>query len=246
MSLLRRFVPVFLVCGLTLAGSGLTAATDLSAQRIEASYLLGLGRAPTASESAEAHRANSSADITTLLARHRQDLAADTSARSAVNTKARVDALGTREGSKSTTGTYAELMAAHLEQLQNDADAYEDVIRRAYWLVINRDAYDEELAYWRNHPDTLPFALLVGCIEDWARRNQPGLMVTAGKPTISINCEFLGTVRLSPTVAAEARAAIGLSPAGDDAHHLIAPGGAHIATGGRMHFAAVGSADLLP
>jgi hypothetical protein len=78
-------------------------------------------------------------------------------------------------------------------------------------------------------------------MEDWARRNQPGLMVTSGTPTISINCDYLATVRLSPKVAAEAREGAGLPPAGDGGTHVIAAGAGAIVSGGRIHFAMAGA-----
>jgi len=77
-------------------------------------------------------------------------------------------------------------------------------------------------------------------------------MVTTGTPTVSVNSEFLTTVRLSPTVAAEARAAAGLDSAGNapDAsafgRNLVAAGAGELITGGRIHFVAAGSPKLIP
>lgn len=143
--------------------------------------------------------------------------------------------------------SYVDRMQLHLAALRADPARYQTVIQRAYRFVINRDAYPEEIAYWRDQPDTLTYVLLVACIEDWARRNQPGLMVTAGQPTINVNCEFLRTARLYPTDVAAVREACGLPP--DDSttdHRVIAVGAAHLASSGGIHFIAVGADAIAP
>ena len=60
-----------------------------------------------------------------------------------------------------------------------------------------------EIEYWKRQP-ALSYALLVGCIEDWARRNRPGLMATTGVASVSVNSAYLATIRLSPGVASPA------------------------------------------
>lgn len=220
-------------------------------QRTAAAYLLALGRAPAPGELA-ADRGERDAPIAQQVETLRNMLRTDAAAQRAVAAKAWRDAFGPQRpdahglGGPSVSGvTYSELMRRHLEQLAAQPTEYERVIHRAYQMVVRREAYDLELVYWKKY-DTLSYALLVGCIEDWARRNQPGLMVTAGTPTVSINSEFLTTARLSPAVAQEAREAVGLVAEEDAAsalasgRNLVAPGGAGLVTGGRMVFAAAG------
>lgn len=136
--------------------------------------------------------------------------------------------------------TYFAQVQAHRETLAANDALYEQVIQNAYRFVINRDAYVEEIAYWRERAGPFTYIVLVGCIEDWARRNQPGLMVTAGEPTISINCEFLATARLSPEDAADLRTLLGMDPPDDPLHRIIAPGSAAIDSSGGIHFVATG------
>jgi hypothetical protein len=142
-------------------------------------------------------------------------------------------------------------MEQHLHWLSQRPDDYRQVLDRAYQLVVRRGLYDEEVAYWKPR-GTLPFLLLVACIEDWARRNQPGLMLTAGVPTVSVNSLYLATVRLSPEVAEEARAAAGLSTATTSDfvyasnRTVIASGADSLVAGGRIHFVAAGAPDLVP
>jgi hypothetical protein len=65
-----------------------------------------------------------------------------------------------------------------------------------------------------------------------------------------VNSAYLATVRLSPAVAAEARAAAGLVPTGDAAlasatgRNLVAPGADRVASVGGIHFIAAGAANL--
>jgi hypothetical protein len=218
-------------------------------ERVAASFLLALGRVPAPDEAAHWLQLGEQ-PIAWLIARHRERLQNDPAGQRAVATKAQQDAFGRLDehelaSSAVSPATYTELMQRHLRRLAEQPADYDRVIRRAYQWVVRREAYDPELAYWKKH-DTLSYAMLVGCIDDWARRNQPGLMVTAGIATVSMNCEFLATVKLSPAIAQEARKAAGLAAPGEEelalafGRNLVAPGGAGIVTGGRVAFAAVG------
>lgn len=231
------------------------ARADDRADRLAVSFLLGLGRAPAAAESAEWAKGDA-ATLPDLLARHRQRLQADKGAAEAVARRSGIDAFGRAPtpaeiAAWSAAGkTYAELLTDLLRTLAADPAEYQRLLDRAYQLHLARPPYSVEIEYWQDRP-RLSFVLLVGCIENWARRNAPGLTATSGTPAISLGCPYLATIRLSPAVAAEARAAIGLAPAGGAefaaalGRHLVAPGAAEIATVGRMHFAAVGSEALL-
>lgn len=226
---------------------GLVTAVSASVQdeRVAASFLLALGRTPTTAEAATWSRSGERS-VDQLMAVHAAKLREDPSARIPVFRRAFLDTFGraptAAEAASATEHgfVYTEWMNQNLQVLAIDADRYAEVIQRAYKFVINRDAYDEEIAYWREH-GTLTYAMLVGCVEDWARRNQPGLMVTAGDPVISINCEFLSVARLSPAVAAEARAAAALPNTDTDGGNLLAVGSAAVRTSGKMHFAAAGT-----
>ena len=213
-------------------------------QRIAASFVLALGRAPSAGELAQ-YAQLGPLSIADLIARLRERLANDPAARRATWVSAGEDAFGRAPGEDGPglppagTGTYFELMQRHVAQLAGHPAEYEQVLRRAYQFLLRRDAYPDEIDYWKRQ-DPLPYALVV----DWPRRNQPGLMVTGGTATICVNSDFLSTVRLAPEVAAEARAAAGLPPAADAENHLVAAGAAHVASRGGMHLVTAGTADL--
>ena len=245
----------FLLVASVLASSSVTALAQSVEQqeRIAASFVLALGRTPTFVE-IEQWAKQGPLSLADLLARHRRQLEGDAADQRAVIVKAGQDAFGLAPGEediKSLSGgaTYTDLLQRQLRWLAEHPPEYEQVVRRAYRAVLQRDAYSLEIDYWKGQP-VLSFALLVGCIEDWARRNRPGLTATTGVAAVSVNSPYLATVRLSPAVAAEARVAAGLVPAGDPAlasaagRTLVAPGADRVASVGGIHFTAAGAANL--
>ena len=224
-------------------------------ERIAASFVLALGRTPAAAEAMEWAKAGP-LPVAGLIGRHREALRHDAAAGRAVAVKAGQDAFGRAPNEEellrlSDGEIYAEIVQRHLQVLAGSQAEYERVVHRAYQLHLRRDAYGVELDYWRARP-VLSFVLLAGCVENWARRNQPGLMATAGVPSVSVNSPYLVTVRLSPEVAAEARAAAGFAGPGEPAlasalgRHIVAPGAGPVASVGGIHFAAAGAEGLVP
>jgi hypothetical protein len=226
---------LFVAAALALSVAQAAPSPSIQQERTAAAALLALGRLPDAGA---AHDGS----VADLVSAHRKQLAADAALKRAVATKAFADAFGrapTADESVADSGTYTELMQQHVRYLVAHADEYTKVLNRVYQLVIRRDVYPEEIEYWKKK-DVQSFTVLVGCVDNWGRRNQPGLMVTAGPAAVSVNCVFLATVRLSPAVAAEARAAAGLPAVADPAAgtNLLAAGAQQIISDGRIHFAA--------
>jgi hypothetical protein len=224
-------------------------------ERIAASFVLALGRIPTAAE-VERWAKDGPSTVADLFSRHREALRHDAAAGREVAVKAAQDAFGRApsvdELRRLSDGEiYAEIVQRYIQRLAADPAEYEQVMHRAYRLHLQRDAYAVELDYWRARP-ALSFTLLAGCVENWARRNQPGLMATAGVPSVSVNSPYLAAVRLSPAVAAEARAAAGFPPPGDAAlaaalgRHVVAPGAGTVTSVGGIYFAAAGRTPLVP
>jgi hypothetical protein len=226
------------------------AQTADQEERIGASFVLALGRAPARAE-VEQWAKEAPQPLAALIARHRQYLQGDSAAARAVVAKAGEDAFGAAPadqgaGDLPAGAIYVELMKGHLGWLAQHPADYEQVVRRAYRMALDRDAYPVEIDYWKRQ-STLSFALLAACIGDWALRNRPGLTATTGVPAISVNSPLLTTVRLSPAVAAEARVAAGLEAPGGDAsaiaagRNILAPGAGTIVSVGGIHFAAAGA-----
>ena len=245
-----------LVAALALPCVAALAQTAVREERIAASFVLARGRTPTAVEIDQWVKLEP-LPFAALIDRHRQQLQGDAAAAREVVLKAGQDAFGRApsedqiKGLSTGVATYTDLVVHHLRWLAEHPVEYEQVVHHAYRLVLQREAYSIEIDYWKRQP-TLSFALLAGCIEDWARRNRPGLTATSGVPSVSVNSEYLDTVRLSPAVAAEARVAAGLVPTGDTAlayatgRNLVAPGADQVASVGGIYFAAAGAATLSP
>ncbi len=241
---------VALFASLALVAAPLLGAGKPTPNTVAAAYVLALGRAASVAEMTAGSPAEAS--IAGQMAQLATRVKTNAALQREVVLKSFEDAFGrvptdAEIAATDASRSYTELMKLHVAFLAAHADEYEATMRRAYPLVIHREIYPEEIAYWKKQ-GVLPFVLLVGCVEDWARRNQPGLMVTTGTPTVSVNSEYLVTVRLSPSEAAEARVAAGLpgEAAPDNAkHHLIAVGAERLTTGGGIYFVAAGRPDLV-
>ncbi len=178
------------------------------------------------------------------LEQHRAELRANAAAREQVARAAWLDTFGRAPTAAELQTevalplTYTERLQRHLTHLRAAPDEYRAVMHRAYRLVVHRDAYAEEFDYWRPH-GVRPFVILVACIEDWARRNRPGLMVTAGNPALPACSRFTNIVRVTPALAAEARTLLALDRSAD-ASRVLAIGGEGVATAGGMHLTIAG------
>ncbi len=223
-------------------------------ERLAASFVLALGRTATPAELEQWSKQEPGA-VGDLLVRHRQKLQTDPDLERLVVAKATLDALGRApaEGDAPglSGGTYTDAVRLHLKRLAEQPAEYEATLQRAYRAVLKRNAYSVEIDYWKRQP-VVSYALLAACIEDWARRNQPGLMATAGVAAASVNSPYLATVRLSQAVAMEARRATGLGLSDSRGiaaaldRHVVAPGADRLASVGGIHFAAAGAASLAP
>lgn len=249
-----RLLPALLT---TLLLSTVNASAQTAAQQeiVSASCMIAYGRPALGGELADPLHANK--PLAELVQAHREDLKNDPELQRLVRLRAYRDAYGVADaldhitkGVGHETGlTYADLLRQNIDALAARPDDYRQVIDRAYQLVIGRTAYPEEFDYWKPY-GTLPYVLLVGAIENWAFRNQPGLMVTTGTPSISANSRFLTTLRLSPAVANEARALLGLPVWTDVARirnperHVVAVSASELASVGGVHFALAGGGPL--
>lgn len=250
-----RLASLFMIAALTSGAAAAATVSSEQKERIAASFVLVLGRAPTATELTE-WEASAGVPLATQLAARREALQRDPALQRIVAAKAWQDAFGRTPTADEITaavgagGTYTEQLKRHVGWLAAHPAEYAQVLHRAYRFLLQRDGFELELDYWKP-AGALPYALLVACIEDWARRNQPGLMVTTGIPTASVNCRYLATVRLAPAVAAEARVAAGLAPAGEPAlavaagRNVVAVGAEALSSAGGICFVAAGAADLV-
>lgn len=246
----HRFLPCLALTFLLPLAPAWSQSSEAQ-ERAAAAHLLAFGHPAPPAAGPDAK--NSLAE---LVADHRSAIQKNAAVKRSVITRAWRDVVGRAPtGAETTTWTahqattYAELMQALTTWLAGQPDEKRQVSNRAYQLVIRRDAYPEEIEYWKPY-GTLPYVVLVGAIENWAERNQPGLMVTNGTPSISINSRFLRTQRLSLSVANEARALLDLPVWTDVARqhspgrNIVAVGAKDITSVGGMHFLLAGGGPL--
>jgi len=234
-----------LALGSALLTTVLTAQPDLAPQRADAAWALARGTLPATPAATTADAAG----FAECLDAQRTQLLADAPAAQTVARRAWLHAFGpTREFAATAATncvTYTEWMTAHLTWLAAHPDARQATIHQAYRHVIGRPAFEIEITYWNQRPP-LPYALLVACIDDWALRNQPGLMVTTGLPCVSVNNPHLKTLQLAPAVAAEVQSALVPMTKNEAARaiargeRVLAPGAAGLISVGNIPFLAVG------
>jgi hypothetical protein len=233
----------------SIAVCALRAEEGAGTERAKAAFLLCHGRLPNAQELS--HVAGLGVkDTRALLAEMERSIASTSELKKAVHAAATLDALGVSAGSShEAAGTgegvaYFRMVARLISEAALSAADYEAVIHRAYRRALARDAYPGELKYWARQP-RFSYAMLVACIDNWARRNAPGLMETEGAPTVSLNSEYLQCVRVTPELADELRRATGVSSL-DAAHAaatgklVVAPGAAGVTSAGPVPIVAVG------
>jgi hypothetical protein len=246
MSDFPKLVPRMALLAGLLSATALHAADGLQAERISAAYVLAAGQLPTSDEIAEEKSDESVSELVTRLS---QSPAGSPANRANVARQAYVDCFGVEPSADDlahASGNYTAQLNQHLQHLAAHRGEYAKVVERAYQRVIRRDPYAEEITYW-NRYDVASYALLSAAIENWARRNQPGLMVTSGEPTVSVNSLYLAAVRLSPVVADEVATALGAPRTRDDsdrvrasARTVLSPGGAQLISNGGIAFVAAG------
>ncbi|MDQ5978387.1 MAG: hypothetical protein QG602_1361 [Verrucomicrobiota bacterium] len=238
-----------------VSSASVSAQTPTQQEIISASCLIAFGRPAELGELNAPLLANKT--LAQLVAGHREVLKNDPKFQRLVHLQAYADAYGVPKALDLVTKglgherglTYSEQLNRHLKDLTAAPDEYRVVINRAYQLVIRRDAYPEEVAYWKPF-GTLPYVVLVGAIENWAFRNQPGLMVTTGTPSIAVNSRFLRTQRVPLSLANEARDLLGLPVWTDVARqhnpgrNIVAVGAKDIASVGGVHFLLAGGGPL--
>lgn len=238
---MRSFCFLFVVAFSFTAGTALSASSPAqNRERSIVAHAIAFGRVPVAPTEIDA-----TVPLSATVENHRAALERDVAARAGVARAAWLDAFGCEPSESELRGestlalTYAARMQRHLARLATEPAEYRETIRRAYARVVQRDAYPEELDYWRPH-GALPFVALAACVEDWARRNQPGLMATTGTPTVPARSRFVTIVPLSPETAAEARTLL-LHTAPNSTARVFAVGAENLQTPAGMHLLLVGS-----
>lgn len=225
-------------------------AKQLKRERIQTSYMFTFGRAPQEGEITYWQGRNDATSIAQMVNFHKDYIKTNRSANNEVITKAYLDALGRKPEQGELdywakgNNSYVELMKNHISWLSGNPAEYEKVIRRSYQLVLNRTPDGTEINHWKSQ-GVFSYALLVGCHEDWKRRNNNNTSAkkTSGASQIPSGSAFVALVPVSNTIATEARSFAGLVAAGGG--NLVAAGGGNLVAAGGGNLVAAGGGNLV-
>jgi len=219
-------------------------------ERIQSSYMLALGRAPSESEITYWQGRADAKTISDFVANHKTYIGQDAGTRRAVIIKAYNDALGRNPTAAEIdywskyNQTYVELMKAHVQWLAGNPAEYEKVISRSYQFELGRQPAAAEIAYWKTQ-GVLSYLILVGCHEDWKRRNNNNGSApkTSGASTIASGSSLVIQVPISATVAQEAHVLSGLLST--NGGNVIAAGGGNVIAAGGGNVIAAGGGNVI-
>lgn len=223
-------------------------ANQLRSERIQASYMLAFGRAPQSTEITYWQGRNESNSIADLLRNHKTYLGQDANTRTATIRRAYIDAMGRNPSAdeikywSAYNQTYTELMKNHVQWLGGNPAEYEKVIKASYQFVLNRQPSAAEVGYWKGQ-GTYSYAMLVGCHEDWKKKNPPTAQKTSGRAELSTSSSYLSLVPLSAAIAIEARNSVGLVAAGGG--NMVAAGGGNLVAAGGGNIVAAGGGNMV-
>lgn len=225
-------------------------ARQLKRERIQTSYMLAFGRAPQEGEITYWQSRNDANTIEQMVKLHKDYFKTNRSANNEVISKAYLDALGRTPSQGELdywaqgSNSYVELMKNHIGWLSGNPAEYEKVIKRSYQLVLNRQPDAGEISYWKGQ-GVFSYALLVGCHEDWKRRNNnnTGAKKTSGSSQIPASPTYVTLIPVSAQIATEARSFAGLVAAGGG--NLVAAGGGNLVAAGGGNLVAAGGGNLV-
>ncbi len=231
-----------LVCSALLV-TGVIAqnADQLKTDRINASYLIAMGRKPNSGEITH-WKKQGDLTVAQLVENHRNYLAGDANMKRALIIQAFKNSYG-RDPIESEIKTnmtqkmtYAEWMTNHINWLKKSTTDYTDVIKRAYKAVMGRDPQQAEINYYRSQP-VMSYMVMAATLEEWKRQNGTKAK-TSGSLTIGSTSSYISHVGVSATVAKEASNLIGQASGNviaPGAGNAISPSGGNVVAAGGMN-----------
>lgn len=242
----RRFSALLVLACVTAFPAAFAQNQPLRTERIQASYMVAFGRAPTSGELTHWSK-QGDLSVAKLIELHRQYLRTDRATQRTAITRSYIDALGRNPTDAEIThwskgtDTYTQLMKNHIAWLTSSPAEYEKVIQRSYQAVFRRAATAAELTYWKRQ-GVMSYMMLIGSHDQWKQQNAAGSSRTSGTPSISGKSATLVLVPLSAAVAAETRAATAVASGGGN---VIAAGGGNVIAAGGGNVIAAGGANVV-
>lgn len=231
-----------LVCSVLLITGVLAQNADqLKTERINASYLIAMGRKPNSGEITH-WKKQGDLTVAQLVEHHRNYLAGDANMKRSLIIQAFKNSYGRApieseiKTNMTQKMTYAEWMINHINWLKKSTTDYTDVIKRAFKAVMGRDPQQAEINYYKSQP-VMSYMVMAATLEDWKRQNG-NKAKTSGTLTIGASSSYLSYVGVSATVASEASNIIGQASG-----NVIAAGGGNAVSAGGANVVAAGGGN---
>lgn len=250
---LTKLHALFVVCLIATSLLG-QDARQLRRERIQSSYMLALGRNPNESEITYWQGRTDANTIADFVKNHKTYISQDAGTRTSIITRSYNDILGRNPNQgeidywSKGNNTYSELTKNHLQWLTGNPAEYENVIKRSYQYYLQRQPSAGEISYWKGQ-GTLSYLMLVACHEDWVKRGGNKAQTPSSGASVNASSAVVSMVRVSPSIAAEAKSFAGIVSAGAGnivaagAGNVIAPGGANIVAAGAGNIVAAGAGN---
>jgi hypothetical protein len=222
------------------------AVARIHRERIQASYLIALGRLATEDE-VKYWIGQNPKSVSDLVTRHRDYLTRDNGTHQDVIRRSYLAALGKPpSGSEmqhwmAGSDTYTNLVTNHTNWLRSNPAQYVEVIKRSYQNVLGRPAKDAEVNHWKNQ-GVFAYCILAACHEDWKKRG--GEATATATKAVPTSSSFLNTVSVSPNILSESKLAVS-SLIGNDGASMVAAGGGNMVAAGGGNMVAAGGGNMV-
>ncbi len=216
-----------------------------SKERVQASYLLAMGRLPSPGEITY-WQGQGNLSVQQMVDRHKTYIGQDAGTRRAVIIKSYVDGLGYNPSEDEIKyhnqypRTYTEMVNAHMQYIAANRSQREAVIKRSYRGALRREASASEVTHWMNQA-VISYTYLMALHEDWVRRGGNG---TNSSTSVSTSSPVLAVATVSGTVLAEAKATVA-SLTSNSGGAMVAAGGGNMVAAGGGNMVAAGGGNMV-
>lgn len=209
-----------------------------STERIQASYLVALGRVPNSGEIAY-WRGQGNLSVQQLIDRHKKYIGEDRGTRESIIRKSYVDVLGYNPSPDEVkyhsqfNRTYAQMVNEHIEYAKRYGHIHDNIIKNSYQLAFRRQPNDGELRYWKQF-GVISYSYLVSMHEEYKKANNyPSNRVLPMNSSVSF-------APVSASVLSETRFAFG-----ELVGHMVAAGGGNMVAAGGGNMVAAGGGNMV-
>lgn len=217
-----KFAFVATLAMLSLSSVIAQSPEQIKRDRINASYLISLGRQPSSGELSH-WMGRENYTLEQLVNLHNQYLQSNSGEKRTMVIKAYKDAYG-RQPTDSDIRTnmakswnYTDWMNNHIKYLRENDNAWDYLLAQVYSKVCGRSASEADKRSWPRS-DAKPYWMVAAVVEKWHAENSH-----KSSKGVRLGNGYMTSINVSSPVASEASRIIGQA-----AGNVIAPGGANV------------------